>query len=126
MDKKFLVKFKDDVVRGPFTESEIDDMIYESVLVGEEQIKEYPDGEWIDIGKIDHFYDAFLGAFEIQKNTNREQKDTFIDSPTHTDVAEKTVVKVDESQKKVDEAEEKNQTQLYTREDIKEISESMV
>jgi len=133
MDKRFLVKFKDDVVRGPFTENEIDDMIYENVLVGEEQIKEYPEGEWINIAKIDHFYDAFLGAFEIQKNTDREQKETFIDSPTQTGIeekgqslSEKTVVKVDESKKETDKTEEKDQTQLYTREDIKEISGSLI
>ncbi|MEI6079070.1 MAG: tetratricopeptide repeat protein [bacterium] len=138
MDKKFLIKFKDDVVRGPFTESEIDDMIYESVLNGEEQIRAYPEGDWTDIGKIDHFYDAFLGAFEIQKNTNRDQKDTFVDSPTQTGLKEegktgieqakieKTVVKVDKDQKNAEQEKEATETQLYTREDIKEISDSLI
>ncbi|MEI6093590.1 MAG: tetratricopeptide repeat protein, partial [bacterium] len=133
MDKKFLIKFKDEVVRGPFTESEIDDMIYENVLVGEEQIKKYPDGQWEEIGKIDHFYDAFLGAFEIQKNTDRDQKETFIDSPTKTgrkkdhEELERTTIKIDESKDKAEKTDEKaDHTQLYTREDVKEISGALI
>lgn len=134
MDKKFLIKFKDEVVRGPFTESEIDDMIYENVLIGEEQIKPYPEGQWIEIGKINHFYDAFLGAFEIQKNTDRDQKETFIDSPTQTDLkeqqaSERTVIRTDEAKDKSEkdkDDEKSQQTQLYTREDVKEISGSLI
>jgi tetratricopeptide (TPR) repeat protein len=132
MNKKFLIKFKDDVVRGPFTESEIDDMIYESVLSGEEHVKPYPEGEWTEIGKIDHFYDAFLGAFEIQKNTDRDRKDTFIDSATHAGkekdapAVDKTVVKTDDSQKKAEKAQAVEQTSLYSQEDIKEISDSLI
>ena len=39
-------------------------MIYDNSLSGEEQIREYPDGDWKDIAKASHFYDVFLGAFE--------------------------------------------------------------
>ena len=86
MDKKYLIKFKDGVIRGPFSESEIDDMIYDNVLAGEEELREYPDGEWIGIAKLEHFYDVFMGAFEIEKNIKTSDKETFVDSPTRTNI----------------------------------------
>ena len=133
MDKKFLIKFKDGVIRGPFSENEMDDMIYDNVLIGEEEIREYPDGEWISIAKVEHFYDAFMGAFEIDKNININDKETFIDSPTRTNIkeqnekAEKTTVqKKPENQENTEEKAKDDKTAVYTSEDIRVVSDSLI
>jgi hypothetical protein len=134
MEKKFLIKFSDGVIRGPFLQSEIEDMIYESSINGEEQICEYPDGAWVDIAKNNHFYDVFIGAFEADKNVRRDDKDTFIDSPTATNVkketaeeaAEKTRVVDSNKKKETEKTKSSESTQLYNHEDIKNISESLI
>ena len=89
MEKKYLIKFKDNLIRGPFSELEIDDMIYDNIINGEEEVREYPDGEWINIAKIEHFYDVFMGAFEIEKEVKVSDKETFVDSPTKTNIKNK-------------------------------------
>ena len=131
MDKKFLIKFKDGLIRGPFSETEMDDMIYDNVLNGEEEIREYPDGEWFNIAKSEHFYDVFMGAFEIDKNININEKETFIDSPTRTNVLksnekpEKTTVqKKDTSAGSIKTKDDK--TEVYTNEDIRVVADSLI
>ena len=134
MNKKYLIKLKDDTVKGPFLENEIDDMIYEGLVAGEEKIKEYPEGEWTDIAKVNHFYDVFMGAFELQKGSSKNKKDTFVESPTRADINQKTIAKKTEDKKdsvvKKSKQAKKQQaveeTQLYTREDIKEVSDSLI
>ncbi len=134
MEKKFLIKFMDGVIRGPFLQSEIEDMIYSSSINGEEQICEYPDGLWVDIAKDKHFYDVFIGAFEVEKNVRRDDKDTFIDSPTATNVRKKTeeaaektrVVELDKKKRPSEKTKSSESTQLYNQEDIKNISESLI
>ncbi len=135
MDKKFLVKFKDGLIRGPFSESEMDDMIYENILNGEEETREYPDGDWVNIAKIEHFYDAFMGAFEIDKNININEKETFIDSPTRTNIkdtnlkSEKTTIQKKSLKTDQDKAQEKSKdekTAVYTTEDIRIVADSLI
>ena len=135
MEKKFLVKFMDGVIRGPFLQSEIEDMIYDNSISGEEQICEYPEGKWSDIAKNSHFYDVFIGAFEAEKNVRRDDKDTFVDSPTATNVkketaeelADKTRVVEEKDKKKVTEGtKSSDKTQVYDQEDVKNISDSLI
>ena len=133
MDKKFLIKFKDGLIRGPFSESEMDDMIYDNVLNGEEEAREYPDGDWINIAKIEHFYDAFMGAFEIDKNIDINEKETFIDSPTRTNIkdpnlkSEKTTIqKKGEDKNDQQKKSEDEKTSVYTTEDIRVVSDSLI
>jgi len=124
----------DGVIRGPFLQSEVEDMIYENSITGEEQICEYPDGRWTDIAKDNHFYDVFIGAFEVEKNVRRDDKETFIDSPTATNIkkkkkeeaAEKTRVVDGEKKKLSQKTKSSESTQLYNQEDIKNISESLI
>lgn len=136
MEKKFLVKFMDGVIRGPFLQSEVEDMIYANSINGEEKICEYPDGLWVDIAKDKHFYDVFIGAFEVEKNVRRDDKETFIDAPTATNIkkkkkeeeasSDKTRV-VDKNKKKSSQKTQASETtQLYNQEDIKNISESLI
>ncbi len=135
MEKKFLVKFIDGVIRGPFLQSEIEDMIYDSSITGQEQIREYPDGNWTDIAKDKHFYDVFIGAFETDKNVRRDDKDTFVDSPTATNVKKDTVEELADKTRVVDEKDKNkipegtrssDKTQVYDQEDIKNISDSLI
>ncbi len=132
MDKKYLIKFKDGVIRGPFSESEIDDMIYDNVLAGEEELREYPDGEWIGIAKLEHFYDVFMGAFEIEKNIKTSDKETFVDSPTRTNIkkqnkeTEKTTIQDKKKIKDKSEASRSDKTEIYTNEDVRVVAESLI
>ena len=137
MEKKFLVKFMDGVIRGPFLQSEVEDMIYENSINGEEQICEYPDGLWVDIAKNKHFYDVFIGAFEVEKNVRRDDKETFIDATTATNIknkkkktteepADKTRVFDGDKKKLSQKTSSSESTQIYNQEDIKNISESLI
>jgi len=134
MNKKYLIKLKDDVVKGPFLENEIDDMIYDGLVTGEEKVKEYPEGEWIDIAKINHFYDVFMGEFQLQKGESKNKKETFIEASTKADINQKTTVEKKENIKKTNQKSQKQskkqktfeQTQLYTQEDIKDVSGSLI
>lgn len=132
MNKKYLIKFKDGLIRGPFSENEIDDMIYDNILGGEEELREYPDGEWIEIAKIEHFYDAFMGAFEAEKNINISDKETFVDSPTRTNIkkdnkiSEKTTIQEKKKTKEETAAAKSDKTEIYTTEDVRVVAESLI
>ncbi len=133
MEKKYLIKFKDNLIRGPFSELEIDDMIYDNIINGEEDVREYPDGEWINIAKIEHFYDVFMGAFEIEKEVKVSDKETFIDSPTKTNIknkkdkVEKTTIQEDISKKTNNKKKDKvEKTEIYNSEDIRVVAESLI
>ena len=131
MEKKFLIRLMDGVIKGPLLQSEIEDMIYESSITGEEQICEYPDGVWTDIAKNNHFYDVFLGAFETDKNVRRDDKETFVDAPTATNIkdeepVEKTRVVEEVKGKSKQKTTSTESTQLYNQEDVKNISESLI
>jgi len=135
MEKKFIIKFSDGIIRGPYLENEIDDMIYDNSLSGEEKIREYPDGDWKDIAKTPHFYDVFLGAFEADKGPKRNEKETFVDSPTATNIKkeekkdepplEKTVIQKDRKSKETRTG-SIDKTQLYNQQDVKNISDSLI
>jgi len=125
----------DGVIRGPFLQSEVEDMIYENSINGEERICEYPDGTWVDIAKDNHFYDVFIGAFEVEKNIRRDDKNTFVDSPTATNIKKKAAIEeaaektrvVDGNKKKTSQKTQSSEsTQIYNQEDIKNISESLI
>jgi len=64
----YLVKFTSGEIKGPYSSSQVFDLIYEAILNGKELICEYPSGQWIEIGKEKKFFDAFLGQININKN----------------------------------------------------------
>lgn len=74
----FLIKFEDGQIKGPYSNSQIFDLIYDAVLSGKERICEYPGGQWIDIGKDKKFYDAFMGQFKIDQNNTVLDQNTII------------------------------------------------
>ncbi|MFH1223939.1 MAG: tetratricopeptide repeat protein, partial [Pseudomonadota bacterium] len=132
MEKKFLVKLSSGTIKGPYLENEIDDMIYDNSLSGDEKIREYPNGEWQSIAKAPHFYDVFMGAFEANKGAKKEERETFIDASTATNIKpdkkedvplDKTVV---QDGKKKENGDQPDGTQLYNQEDIKNVSDSLI
>ncbi|MBN1115227.1 MAG: tetratricopeptide repeat protein [Oligoflexia bacterium] len=130
MEKKYLIKFSDTQIRGPFSETQVDDMIYEFILRGNELVCEIPGGEWQEIGKFTHFYDVFLGAMEKERDLSRDDRETFIDFPTQTNInsrtddVDATVIYKKEQDPAPDEAEE-DKTELYNEGDLRDIVKSV-
>lgn len=77
-EQLFLIKFQDGQIKGPYSNSQIFDLIYEAILSGKEHICEYPGGQWIGIGKNKNFYDAFMGQFNIDQNHTVVEQNTMI------------------------------------------------
>ena len=79
MSKKlYLIKLSDEQIKGPYSKNQIFDLIYDAILNGKEKICEYPSGQWLDIGKDESFYEAFLGQIEVEQNNTYIEQNTFI------------------------------------------------
>jgi tetratricopeptide (TPR) repeat protein len=125
MNKKYLIKLKDRSIKGPIQREEIEDMIYDGILTGEELIKEYPEGEWVEISKEKHFYDVFIGAFELEQQIGLNKKNTVVDFKTNpnkqkTNISNKTKLTKTGSKTKT------GKTEIYTPEESKKISNLVV
>ncbi|MDD3663163.1 MAG: hypothetical protein PHT84_04830, partial [Candidatus Pacebacteria bacterium] len=119
--KKYLIKFSDETIKGPLLKEEIEDMIYDNILSGDELIKEYPEGEWVNISSIKHFYDVFIGFFELEKNINSNKKKTIIDFKT-----EKVKKPEDLDKTKILKKETKEKTEIYTEQEKEKISNLVI
>lgn len=61
-DKKWIVRSPDGHIYGPFSFEKLGDLLARSVLTGEEQISEYPVGDWKPMSSDPAIYDLVLEA----------------------------------------------------------------
>ncbi len=61
-NSKWMVKYTDGQIAGPYNQTEIIDFIHKGQLTGTEKVSEYPGGLWQNLSKCPPFYEALLSA----------------------------------------------------------------
>ena len=61
---KWIVKNDQGHIKGPYSTTQIVELISVGTLIGEESVAFYPGGDWIPIGQNPQFYDKLLVALE--------------------------------------------------------------
>ena len=65
--KLWLIKYKNGRIQGPLSAQEIDQLINEKLILGEESICEYPGGVWQPISMEPQFYEYLIEALSSTK-----------------------------------------------------------
>lgn len=86
---QWRVKLENSKIKGPFPTEAINKMIVEGILSGQEEVAQYPDGDWKPLDKQGEFYEALLESLEnpVERDEKKAQK---MEAET---VVQKTTVK---------------------------------
>lgn len=68
--KKWLIKNQKGLIQGPLSTLKVEELIYGGEIESDQLIAESPNGEWIEISKINYFYDLFLKFLEKKSAKN--------------------------------------------------------
>lgn len=69
----WIIKLNTGQIKGPYTTIEVLKYISEGIFTGEEQIAQYPGGQWNSITKEPEFYERILETLENQLNPQKEK-----------------------------------------------------